>query len=146
MLNYESNTSIYNETVKEIIHVDESEFEKMYQMFTQETDYFKNNQHIFTLAVLIGKFIVKKRKKINKRHDFIRHSYIKDSDEEVILTALAIQEVNDVDVIIDKNEIYTICEEYARSGIQKLYEWYVDSSIDFDIELTNLINEFFEEE
>lgn len=145
MLTNNLNTSIYNETVKDIIHVDESEFEKMYRMFTQETDYFKNNQHLFTLAVLIGKFIVKERQKLNKKHDFIRHDYIKNTDEEVILTALAINEVNDVDVIIDKNEVYTICEEYARSGIQKLYEWYMDSSIDFDIELTNIILNYFEE-
>ena len=58
------------ETKRTTIDIDKSDFE-LYQKL-MKTSYFKNNLHLFTCAVLIGKFIVKKPEGIKKRKDYIR--------------------------------------------------------------------------
>lgn len=144
-LDLKDDLNIFEESHRTTINVDETEFEKYYQMFTNETGYFKNNIQLFTIATLIGKFVIKKRIPITKQHTYFRYADNASTDEIQILKALAITEVNDINILIDHDEMFKICEEYARSGIKQLYDWYTDKNVDFDTELLNVIGEFYDE-
>ena len=117
------------ETKRTTIDIDKSDFE-LYQKL-MKTPYFKNNLHLFTCAVLVGKFIVEKPMGIKKRKDYIRVNDNRNNQNLTILKSLAISYNDGVNILTDENSLYAYCEKYARSGIQKIYEWYDDPSHDF---------------
>ncbi|MBE6486502.1 MAG: hypothetical protein E7Z85_06655 [Methanosphaera stadtmanae] len=143
MLNKNSDINIYKKSHRTTINVDESEFNEYYQSLTTNTNYFKNNIHLFTIAALIGKFIIKERKPIEKQNTYFRYADNASTDEMQILKALAIMEVDDINILIDHDEMFKICEEYARTGIKQLFKWYNDKNIDFNVELLTIINNFY---
>lgn len=146
MLNLNSNINVYKESHRTTINVDESEFNDYYQKLRTETNYFKSNIHLFTIAALIGKFVTKERKPIDIQNTYIRYADNASTDEMQILKALAILEVNDINILIDHEELFKICEEYARTGIKQLYKWYVDKNSDFDTEILYVLQEFYQDE
>ena len=76
--------------------------------------------------MLIGKFVVKKRKKIDGAVDqffkMTKNNQIK--DEMTILKAVAIDEVDNPFILKDYLSMRKIWIEYSYAGFDKLYEWY----------------------
>ena len=120
---------IMAETKRTTIDIDKSDFE-LYQKL-MKTSYFQNNLHLFTCAVLIGKFIVKKPTAIKKRKDYIRVNDNRNNQNLVILKSLAISYNDSVNILTDENSLYAYCEKYARPGIKQIFEWYDDPNHDF---------------
>lgn len=125
------------------IYIDENDYD-MYKTL-QDKMTFNKNLHIFTCAVLVGKFIVGKSLNIKKKKDFIRPAFNKGKDNLVILQSVAIAHEGNVSVLNDEEKLYSICEGYARTGISKMYEWYLSGEYDFDSVLGDTLIEKFEE-
>ena len=131
------------ETKRTTIDIDKSDFE-LYQKL-MKTSYFKNNIHLFTCAVLIGKFIVKNPIGIKKRRDYIRVNDNRNNQNLVILKSLAISYNDSVNILTDENSLYAYCEKYARAGIKQIVEWYDDPSHDFGTTISKQMLEAFKE-
>lgn len=121
------------------INIDKEDF-FMYQELIA-SDYFKNNLHLFTCAVFIGKYIVKKPTAIKSSRGYIRPNDNRNDDNLTILKSFAISENNDVNILNNEEDLYSFCEKYARTGIQELYCWYTDNSYDFDVILAEKLLE-----
>ena len=134
---------IMAETKRTTIDIDKSDFE-LYQKL-MKTSYFKNNLHLFTCAVLVGKFIIKKPIGIKKRKDYIRVNDNRNNQNLVILKSLAISYNDSVNILTDENSLYAYCEKYARSGIKQIVEWYDDPSYDFGTTISKKMLEAFKE-
>lgn len=118
---------------KIVVNISEEDFE----LYTYLKDKLKikSNIELFTMAALFGKFIVKSREKLTKSKSYFRINDNLDKNEMVILKCLGISEDNDFNIINSKIDIFTICEEYANTGIKELYNQYENSGIDFNVSL-----------
>lgn len=84
------------------------------------------NIEFFTLTVLLGKFIVKKRKTVDGAvNQFFKMTKANISkDEMTILKAVAVDEVNNPFILKDYLAMRKIWIEYSYAGFDKLFEWY----------------------
>ena len=131
------------ESDRTFIYIEDNDFKK-YQKF-METPYFKKNIEVFTIAVLIGKYVVKKPLPIKgKKKDYIRVGFNSNNPNMTILKAIAISSLNDVNALVDEEKIFDYCESYANSGFKQLYEWYNTSSSVFSTNLSKVLFEFLD--
>lgn len=145
----ESNIFIIN-APSEVYNKKDEEYKiKSYQHLTNVLGI--GHLEFFTITALIGKFIVKERKKIEgSTETLFRFEDGKHKDETQILIALAVNEVHTPYILKDYKAMSTIWQEYSYSGFEKLYEWYEDETIDFETKLSEVImnmadkNELFE--
>jgi hypothetical protein len=128
------------------INIDIEEDRPLYNKILKSRDWeFKNNLELFTLAALVGKFIVQEKKPINKSVSYIRVKDNISKDDMVILKSLAISDANDVNIISNEDEMFKIVEQYARTGIKVLYDWFNDKNSAFDTELSKILLKKFKE-
>jgi dnd system-associated protein 4 len=80
----------------------------------------KENKDLFILSMIIG-FNSGTRLELDKKDGFVRTEYFSDK-EKAIMKAIAISELNDLEILRDKEKVYSIVEEYAASGIKILKE------------------------
>jgi len=83
------------------------------------------NTELFFLAVMFGKYCSEKREEIQRQEGYIREQSLS-KDDWHILKALAVDEKKEMDVLLNKNEMFKIAEEYANSGIKRLNNWYFE--------------------
>ena len=129
------------------IYVETDDAENIYKNIRTEfftKNYFTNNIEIFSMAVMIGKYILNKREPLQSRKSFIRYESIENSNEMDIFKCIAIEETEDVTVINNIKEIYEICEEYANAGIKELKKWVVNEDT-FQNKLSEYLIEFNEQ-
>lgn len=74
------------------------------------------NKNIFILAVVYG-YKKGTRIKIKKKESFTRMEYLNKEDKS-LLYSIAIKEKESLDILNNKNELYSIVEEYANAGIK----------------------------
>lgn len=129
--------SSYSESKRITINIDMEDW-PLYEDLKGSKWNFDKNIHLFTIATLIGKSN-SIRKKINKQKSYFRVSDNNNHDDMVILKALAISEVNDVKIMESEDDMFTICEEYARSGIKILHDLYVNPSKNLDVFISELL-------
>ena len=134
-----------SESKRTLIYIDNQDFES-YQKLMKSTDkYFKNNLHLFTCAVLVGKFVVKEPSSFKKKKDYIRVNDNSHDQNLIILKSLAISYNDGVNILTDEDKLYSYCERYAISGIRKIREWYDDPNYDFGTTLTKVLLKAFKE-
>jgi len=78
----------------------------------------KENKDLFILAVVVG-FNEGARQKLNKKEGYFRSSYLDDKDRALI-NAIAVSEEGPLDVLVHKDLVFSIAEEYANGGIKLL--------------------------
>ena len=105
------------------------------------------NIEFFTLTVLLGKFVVKERKKVDGAVDqfFKMTKNNTQKDEMTILKAIAVDEVNNPFILRDYLEMRKIWIEYSYAGFDKLYEWYKDDKVDIYDKLSGIMIENFKD-
>ena len=103
-----------------------------------------DNLDLFTICVLIGKFVVKKRKPLDKKYPYIKHATVSKSENFDILKALAIDEEDDIEILADTKAMYKIFEEYANTGFEELKTWYYDKDINFHVKISEVLLDFHE--
>ena len=100
------------------------------------------NIELFTITVLIGKFVVKGREKIINPVTFIKYeSALKSGEPIKILQILAIEEVDDINILNDKPKMFDIWEGYAMAGMGEFCKWYHSNSIDLPAKLEDVMSE-----
>lgn len=103
-----------------------------------------DNKNLFLMAMVFG-FHKKQSKPITTSDGFVRKSYLRDNDESLI-NALAVYEKNDLDILLDKKEVFKIAEEYANAGIKIIDKMISDSDeAEFIKQLEYLLLEKYEE-
>ena len=133
------------------LNIDKSQHQESNESNIYSYQYLKEKLNIsdsldlFTICVLIGKFVVKKRTPLNKKHPYIKHATVLKSSNFDILKALAIAEEDDIDILIDTKGMYKIFEEYANSGFEELKIWYHDKHTDLQVKLSEVVSTFHEE-
>jgi len=80
----------------------------------------KGNKHIFIMGMVMGFYNVS-RVPLDKKEQFVRIEYLNDDDKSLI-KAIAINEENDLNILLDEERVYSIAEEYASGGIKYLKE------------------------
>ena len=94
---------------------------KEYQILREETSFFQKggNPEIFIMAMALGfKKGIKTPLKKGKE-GVVRLTYFKEENISMI-KAVAIIDTKSVEVLSDKEKIYSIAEEYANTGIKLL--------------------------
>ena len=83
---------------------------------------FESMKNLFMLATFIG-YRHKKRTPLENRTDIFTWQVLSTDEEYVsLLYALAVTETKNVEVLTDRNQILTIAEEYANTGILQIQE------------------------
>lgn len=129
------------------IYVEVDDAEKTYKDIREKSylkEYKWKNHQIFTMALLIGKYVIDKREPLKSKKGFIRSESVEHKDEMDIFKCIAIEETEDVNLINDTKEIFEICEEYANSGIKELKKWCKDKD-EFDNNISEVLLDYFEE-
>ena len=126
---------------RSIVYIDDDDF-KFCQKLIKKNDYFKNNIHLFTLATLVGKYVINESLNIpkGKKKDFFRVQDNKDDDNMVILKCFAISSLNDVAILNNEDDIFSYCEKYANAGIKEIRTW---DKLDFSTELSDALMKFW---
>ena len=101
-----------------------------------------SNIELFTITVLIGKFVVEDREEISNPVTFIKYdSALKSGEPIKILQILAIEEADDINVLNNKPKMFDIWEGYAMAGMKEFCKWYHSNSIDFPAKLEDVMSE-----
>ena len=109
-----SHHSTYQELAKRS-EKEESDEEK-------ETHPFESMKNLFMLAMSIG-YRHQKRTPLENKTDIFTWQVLSTDEEYVtLLYALAVNETKDTKVLINRNQILTIAEEYANTGILQIEE------------------------
>ena len=100
-----------------------------------------SNIQLFVITVLIGKYVVKKREEITHPVTFIKYdSAIKSGEPIKILQILAIEEVDDTNILNDKLKMFNIWQGYAMAGMKEFCIWYYSNSIDLPSKLEDVMS------
>lgn len=101
---------------------------------------------MFALCLIYGKK-QKMRTPLDKdKKGRIREDTINNTDIVYLMMAIAVEETGNMEIILDKNEYFKICEEYAKTGVIFLQQDFlnVKKSSDFLDYLENEALEFFD--
>jgi len=104
----ENDRKLYDEVIEEIFRGKIGDEEKRWERKDQ-----------FLLAMAIG-FKNEVRRPLKKKEGFIRKEYLKPEDKALI-NAIAIYDTGSIEVLLDKQKVFSIAEEYAHAGIRILH-------------------------
>lgn len=81
------------------------------------SDYLKDkkNRVYYMMALTLG-WVNGERIKLDSREGYVRTSYLKDTDKALI-KAIAVAEEEDLNILTEKEKVYSIADEYAASGV-----------------------------
>lgn len=152
-MNQKNIQNIYEETIIDHVSIPRKCYSKKGQHKEYSYQFLSSllsmgNIEFFTLTVLLGKFVVKKRKKIEGGYDqfFKLTKNNARKDEMTILKSVAVDDVQNPFILKDEVEMRKIWVEYSYSGFDKLYEWYKDDKIDIYEKLSELMISNFKDD
>lgn len=95
---------------------------------------------IFALALLYGKKQGFRTPLDKSKTGRIREKTIENSNVHYLMMALAVDEVGNFDILAKRDDYFTICEEYAKTGLSFLEADYMNNPKNFlrDLELETL--------
>lgn len=93
---------------------------KCYEQDFDELRKILNTQakNIFFMAMALG-FLNSSMEELDSKEEFVLGQWIKDNDES-LMNAIAVYEVKNLGVLLDKGKVYSIAEKYASGGIKYL--------------------------
>ena len=107
---------------------------------------FKNHLHTFTVATFIGYYYAESSKEIDKSYNgFVHLSVFRNSQYLDFLKTLAVVHENDPLVLVDEKRLFSICEGYARTGIDLMIDWLDSKEDDLENTIAKLLIEKFDE-
>ena len=109
-------------TQRDRIQIDESHHELYKDLTTDKEGVLqplKNMKDLFLLAAFIG-YQRRERISLTKGIGIFAWAQFTAQEDVPAIRALAIAETGDVTVLTDRNELLTIAEEYANSGIVEI--------------------------
>ncbi len=139
MSELDTNFTIYV-SEKHYQHLNDVQNKNSYQYFAKK--FVIDNITLFTITVLIGKYVINKKEKVERGATFIKWGSAEKTDELIILKALAVEEVGDVSVLENQELMTSIWEEYAMAGMVEFCNWARDNSIDLQSKIEDVMTEF----
>lgn len=124
---------------RDTVSVDES-IHEIYKQLTEgnniTTTPFRTMKDVFMWAVCLGVQKGQKKALIGKKITVFRWAQFDSQIDIPLLKAIAIAESGDISILLKRNDILTLAEEYANAGIYDLQ----DSTInDYGQSLWNLV-------
>ena len=112
------------------LHFDDFDAEK-YEEFGKKQTHFKKLAYIdlFSIALVYGRE-KGKRTKLKKKGSTLGRvveSVIDNSDLRYLMKAIAVDEKNSINAVLDLDEYFTISEEYAKTGLADFYEDFINN-------------------
>lgn len=110
-------------TTRDTVAVDESVHE-IYKRLTDGNDPigvpFRTMKDVFMWAASLGQMKGERRLLVGKRVTIFRWAQLSPQIDIPLLKALAVVDTGDVEALLNQDEILTIAEEFANSGIREL--------------------------
>jgi dnd system-associated protein 4 len=117
---------------------------ELYRSLTEGNDIeaapFRTMKDVFMLAACLG-FQRGERRKLSRRQQVFRWEQFSQQTDVPVLKALAIADAKDIKVLLRLDQILTVAEEYANSGIHDLRTTVVDPDGQPLWNLVNLIRQ-----
>src|SRR6266487_2370924 len=114
-------TDIVN--IRDTVTIDEAAHE-IYKQLTEGSNLleapFKTMKDVFMFATCLGVKLGIKRQLTIKKLTIFRWAQFDSQTDIPMLKAIAIADTDDVSVLLRRNDILTIAEEYANAGIYEL--------------------------
>ena len=109
------------------INFNEDDYEIVKRLLLENT--FKKLQliEIFALAMIFGKKQGFRTPLDSKKTGRIRQTTIENSNVHYLMMAIAVEETGSFDILANRNDYFTICEEYAKSGLSFLESAYFEN-------------------
>ena len=143
----ELNKNNLDEVVKskrDHVLIDKSDVDK-YKLVEKRLP-FKNHLHTFAVATFLGYYYVEDSKKIDKPYNgFVHLSVFKNSPYLDFLKSFAIVHEEDPLILVDEKRLFTICEGYARTGIDLLVSWIDSKEEDIETKMAKILTQKFNE-
>ncbi|WP_296869645.1 hypothetical protein [uncultured Methanobrevibacter sp.] len=100
----------------------------LYDYLRQSSGPFKGMSLIdlFAIALTYGKEEGVRTKLGKGNIGRIRESTIANSNVKYLMMAIAVEEEQSIDVLLDEDEYFTIAEEYAKTGVKFLHSEFKD--------------------
>ena len=112
------------------LHFDDFDAEK-YEEFGKKQTPFKKLAYIdlFSIALVYGRDKEKRTKLKAKGQNKGRvvESVIDNSDLRYLMKAIAVDEKDSINAVLDLDEYFTISEEYAKTGLEDFYEDFLNN-------------------
>lgn len=112
------------------LHFDDFDAEK-YEEFGKKQTPFKKLAYIdlFSIALVYGRDKEKRTKLKAKGQNKGRvvESVIDNSDLRYLMKAIAVDEKDSINAVLDLDEYFTISEEYAKTGLEYFYEDFINN-------------------
>ena len=106
-------------TRRESVHIDPKHHELYFQLTTGDEAPFKTMKDLFMLAASVG-YARGRRAPLSGQREIFRWPTFTSQEDVPVLRAIAIAETEDTVVLVDQNQLLTIAEEYANSGIEEV--------------------------
>src|SRR5206468_10352967 len=120
--------------------IDEAAHE-VYKQLTEGSDLlgapFRTMKDVFMWAVCLGVQQNKRRPLTSKKITIFRWTQFESQTDMPLLKAIAIADSDDVGVLLKRNDILTIAEDYANAGIYDLRDSVLEGN---DLPLWNLVS------
>lgn len=104
---------------------------------------------IFALSLAYGKKEGFRTPLDSKKVGRIRNETVQHSDVNYLMMAIAVDETGNLDILSSENNYFTICEEYAKTGLSFLESAYLEDPKGFintlEIEALRYYDEYIEE-
>ena len=109
------------------INFNEDDYEIVKRLLLENT--FKKLQliEIFALAMIFGKKQGFRTPLDSKKTGRIRQTTIENSNVYYLMMAIAVEETGSFDILAKRNDYFTICEEYAKTGLSFLESEYFEN-------------------
>ena len=78
----------------------------------------------FAIALIYGKNKGYRTPLIGKKTGRITHNTLSNSNLQYLMMAIAVEETESFDILANEDDYFTICEEYAKTGLYALEEDY----------------------
>ena len=107
---------------------------------------FKNHLHTFTVSTFVGYYYAESSYEIQDKYNgFVHLSVFRDSPYLDFLKTFAVVHENDLLVLVDEKRLFSICEGYARAGIDLLVEWIESKEDDIENIIAKCLTEKFDD-
>ena|GEM_PF-3084895 len=108
------------------IYVDESQYEKIHELYSRSSDIgkelpFKSLKEIVMASAVLG-FNAGKKGNIEKSKEIIFTRYLDSTLDIPIAICIAISDVGTVDIVADKKRVIEIFQGYVKGGFDILYD------------------------
>ena len=126
----------------------DNEDREMYDNLISSSTPFKKMSiiEVFAMALVYGKEVGLRKKLGEGATGRVRESTINSTDIRYLMMAIAADEEQSIDVLAEDNDYFSICEEYAKTGINLLNSEVLDKKNDkFLDDMEEKLLEFYDE-